>query len=56
MDGAVVADGEECEKSSGSPVKAHIRDLCYNRSNLYSNHIIRDMLIKWTDHPPGICR
>ena len=37
-------------------VKAQVRYLCYNSSNLYPNCIIRHMLTKWTDHQPGICR
>ena len=35
-------------------VKAQVRDLHYNSSNLCANCIIRHMLTKWTDHPPGI--
>ena len=37
-------------------VNAQVRDLCYNSGNLYPNCIIRHMLTKWPDHPPGICR
>ena len=37
-------------------VKAQVKDLHYNSSNLYPNCIIRQMLMKWSDHPPGICR
>ena len=36
-------------------VKAQVRDLRYNSGNLYPNCIIRHMLMKLTDHPPGIC-
>ena len=36
-------------------VKAQVRDLHYNCGNLYLDCIIRHMVTKWTDHPPGIC-
>ena len=36
-------------------VKPQVRDLRYNSGNLYPNCIIRHMLMKWTDHPPGLC-
>ena len=36
-------------------VKVQVRDLHYNSGNLYPQCIIRHMLTKWTDHPPGIC-
>ena len=36
-------------------VKAQVRDLRYNSSNLCSNYIIRHMLTKWTYNPTGIC-
>ena len=39
----------------GVSIKAQVRDLHYNSSNLYPNCIRRHMLTKWTDHPPGIC-
>ena len=39
----------------GSNVNAQVRDLRYYRGNLYPNCIIRHVLTKWTDHPPGIC-
>ena len=35
-------------------IKAQVKDLCYISSNQYLNCIIRDMLMKGTDHPPGI--
>ena len=36
-------------------VKAQVRDLDYNSSNLYSNYIIRHVLTKWTEYSLGIC-
>ena len=37
-------------------VKACIRDLHYNSSNLYPNWIIRHILTKCTNHLSGICK
>ena len=37
-------------------LKAQVRDLYYNSSNLYPNYIIRHILTMWTDHLPGMCR
>ena len=36
-------------------VKAQVRDQRYNSGNLYPNRIIRHVLTKWIDHPPGVC-
>ena len=37
-------------------VKAQVRDLHYNSSNLYPNCLIRHILTKWIDHRLSICR
>ena len=37
-------------------VKIQVRDLQYNSSHLYPNCIITHMLVKWTNHVPGIFR
>ena len=44
------------QSSSKASVKAQERDLYYNKVNLYLNCIMRYILMKWTAHPPGICR
>ena len=45
---------EDSEKEE-EDVKAQVRDLRNNSGNLCPSYIIRHMLTKWTDHPPGIC-
>ena len=35
--------------------EAEVKDLRCNSSNLYANCIMRHVLTKWTDYPPGIC-
>ena len=47
--------GAKTLPSFGNAVKAQVRDLRYNSGNISSNRIIRHMLTKWIDHPPGIC-
>ena len=49
------AESYEVSKRHIVVVTAQVRDRRYHSSNLYPNCIIRHMLTKWTDYPPGIC-